>query len=166
MTEGVVKAHSFVRVLINFSPTVCGNYYERVFCIVRNHKVLFVDLMGTCFDILTKPIPLQQRHIDNFRTKVIMGSHKKMVSKHQAKIKSEEFIMTHDSLSLEMDTVTEEEGTQVYDSHNFEANQTTLHKEMLQSNTSELKDLKFSNEFLDFGFTLHGSISDDREFTL
>jgi len=78
-TEGVVKAHSFVRVKINFTPTVCGNYYERVYCIVRNHKVLYVDLMGTCFDILTKPIPLQQKHIDAFRTKVIMGTHKKKV---------------------------------------------------------------------------------------
>jgi len=39
--------------------------------------VLYVDLMGTCFDILTKPIPLMQRHIDAQRHKVIMGTHLK-----------------------------------------------------------------------------------------
>ncbi len=51
------------------------NYYERIFCIVRNHEVLYVDLIGTCYDILTKPIPLMQRHIDIYRHKVIMGIH-------------------------------------------------------------------------------------------
>jgi len=44
---------------------------------VRNHKVLYVDLIGTCYDILTKPVPLSQRHVDAFRHKVIMGVHKK-----------------------------------------------------------------------------------------
>lgn len=33
---------------------------------------------------------------------------------------------------------------------------------MLQSNTAELRDLKFSNEYIDFGFTLNGSLSEDR----
>lgn len=85
MTEGVVKAHSFVRVKINFTPTVCGNYYERVYCIVRNHKVCYVDLMGTCFDILTKPIPLQQKHVNSFRGKVVHGQHKKQHAKTKLK---------------------------------------------------------------------------------
>jgi len=77
-TEGVVKPHSFCRIIISFNPQVCGNYYDRVFCIVRNHKVLYVDLVGTCFDILTKPVPLMQRHVDAYRHKVIMGAHKKL----------------------------------------------------------------------------------------
>ena len=34
------------------------NYYERIFCVVRNHSVLFVDLIGVSYDILTKPIPI------------------------------------------------------------------------------------------------------------
>lgn len=37
---------------------------------------------------------------------------------------------------------------------------------MLQSITSETRDLKFSNEFLDFGFTLHGSLSESRQIAL
>ena len=39
--------------------------------------MLFVDLMGTCFDILTKPLPLMQRHVDAQRHKVVMGNHLK-----------------------------------------------------------------------------------------
>jgi len=65
---------------VNFSPKKTGNFYERVFCIVRNHKVLYVDLIGTCFDILTKPIPLMQRHIDVYRHKVTMGAHNKIAA--------------------------------------------------------------------------------------
>jgi len=44
---------------------------------VRNHSVLYVDLIGTCYDILTKPVPLMQRHVDIYRHKVIMGIHNK-----------------------------------------------------------------------------------------
>lgn len=48
---------------------------------VRHHRVLYVDLMGACFDILTKPVPLLQRHVDVYRHKVIMGAHNKPSSK-------------------------------------------------------------------------------------
>ncbi len=77
VTEGIVKPMSSVRVIINFNPASKGNFYERVFCMVKSHKVLYVDLIGTCYDVLTKPIPLSQRHVDTFRHKVIMGAHKK-----------------------------------------------------------------------------------------
>lgn len=73
-----MKPHSQTRIVINFSPKKTGNFYERVFCIVRNHKVLYVDLLGTSFDILTKPIPLLQRHIDVYRHKVTMGANNKV----------------------------------------------------------------------------------------
>jgi len=45
---------------------------------VRNHYVLYVDLIGTCYDVLTKPMPLMQRHVDIFRHKVIMGVHNRL----------------------------------------------------------------------------------------
>ena len=88
MTEGVVKRQASQRIIITFSPQRTGNYYERIFCLIKNHKVLFVDLIGTCYDILTKPIPLSQRHIDTYRHKVIMGAHRKF---HQASKDIDEF---------------------------------------------------------------------------
>ena len=57
-TQGTVKPNSFTRIIVTFNPNKTGNFYERVFCVVRNHKLLVVDLIGTCFDILTKPVPL------------------------------------------------------------------------------------------------------------
>ena len=35
-----------------------------------------MDLIGTCYDLLHRPYPLHQRHVDMFRHKVIMGSYK------------------------------------------------------------------------------------------
>jgi len=93
---GTVKPHSAQRIIVNFSPLKTGNYYERVFCVIRNHRVLYVDLMGTCFDILTKPVPLMQRHVDVFRHKVIMGAHKRFAQK-----KKTNFENTQNSTGLE-----------------------------------------------------------------
>lgn len=76
-TEGTVQPHSQARIIIEFYPQATTNYYERVFCVVRNHQILYVDLIGTCFDVLTKPMPLMQRHVDIYRHKVIMGVHNK-----------------------------------------------------------------------------------------
>jgi nicotinamide riboside kinase len=67
-----------VRIIIEFYPQKTTNYYERVFCVVRNHQILYVDLIGTCYDVLNKPMPLMQRHIDIYRHKVIMGIHNRV----------------------------------------------------------------------------------------
>jgi hypothetical protein len=77
-TEGVIKPFSFARIIVTWQPPTIGNFYERVFCLVRNHKVLYVDMMGTCFDILTKPLPINQQHVNSHRSKVIMGYHKQL----------------------------------------------------------------------------------------
>ena len=39
-----------------------------------------MDLLGTCYDLLHKPYPIYQRHVDMFRHKVIMGTYKGTVS--------------------------------------------------------------------------------------
>lgn len=54
---------------------------------------MYVDLMGTCYDVLNKPMPLMQRHVDIYRHKVIMGVHTK-----QRRDKNGEAIALHDSL--------------------------------------------------------------------
>jgi hypothetical protein len=36
-TEGTVQPHSQARIIIEFYPQTTTNYYERVFCVVRNH---------------------------------------------------------------------------------------------------------------------------------
>lgn len=56
--------------------------------------------MGTCFDVLTKPMPLMQRHVDIYRHKVIMGIHKKLRNdKYSMKGTQELPLMTTDNLN-------------------------------------------------------------------
>ena len=112
------------------------SYYERVFCVVRNHVCLYVDLIGTCFDILEKPMPLMQRHIDIFRHKVIMGVHNKI-----RKEKDVDFESTYDGGDAR--------------SHNFSSmdleinqeipidnpTQVVLHKEMFLNITDEKQEI-------------------------
>ncbi|KAL4441714.1 hypothetical protein ABPG74_008711 [Tetrahymena malaccensis] len=71
--KGVIKDHSYVRMLVKFVPrhTIC--YYQRVFCVISNHKVIYADFLGTCYDLLFKPLPLVQQQIDSFRKRVIEG---------------------------------------------------------------------------------------------
>eukprot|EP00825_Cyclidium_porcatum_P019922 TRINITY_DN22798_c0_g1_i3.p1 TRINITY_DN22798_c0_g1~~TRINITY_DN22798_c0_g1_i3.p1 ORF type:complete len:218 (-),score=41.59 TRINITY_DN22798_c0_g1_i3:59-712(-) len=71
--RGKINPKQYERIIVNFVPkhTIC--YYERMFCIVRNHTLLYLDLIGTCYDLLIKPIPLLQKHIDAFRRRVVEG---------------------------------------------------------------------------------------------
>ena len=35
--------------------------------------LLYVDLIGTCYDLIIRPVPLMQVHVDTFRKRVIEG---------------------------------------------------------------------------------------------
>ena len=39
-TKGVIQPKSNSRIIVYFNPTHTVNYYERIFCIVRNHQIL------------------------------------------------------------------------------------------------------------------------------
>lgn len=155
MTEGMVKPNASQRIIITFSPQRTGNYYERIFCLVKNHRVLFVDLLGTCYDVLTKPIPLSQRHIDTYRHKVIMGAHKK------AQIVVKDIDGLEDSL---MDS-----GMDV-DLHLEipidDPNQVILHKEMLYDSAAQAREIRLSEGSVNFAFTENGRLSESRQLTL
>ena len=124
---------------------------------VRNHSVLYVDLIGTCYDILTKPIPLMQRHVDIYRHKVIMGIHNK-----QRKLEYGE-----DKQGLTAQGTSFEDEVEI----NLEIpiddpNQVVLHKEMFLEMVSENRDLKLREEFLDFAYTECGRVSDGKMITI
>lgn len=72
-TKGQIQPLSNIRILVYFSPLHTVSYYERIFCIVKNHQILYIDLLGTCYDLLEKPLAIQQSHVDLFRKRVIEG---------------------------------------------------------------------------------------------
>lgn len=71
--RGTVSRNSSKKIVIEFRPRNTIAYYERVYCLVRHHTLLFVDLIGTCYDLLIRPVPLLQSHVDSFRKRVVEG---------------------------------------------------------------------------------------------
>ena len=143
-TEGVIKAKSNTRLVIYFSPKETVSYYQRVFCIVKNHLVLYLDLIGTCYDILQRPLPLSQKDIEAFRNHVLMGTMQKLVETAPTLMNQSLENVFAVSAEIPMD----------------EPNQIALHKEMFQ----ELRErmVAISEEFLDFKFTPNGRVSEGR----
>lgn len=137
----MIKPHSQARIIIEFYPRATANYYERVFCVVRNHYVLYVDLVGTCYDVLTKPMPLMQRHIDIYRHKVIMGIHNRLRKDKMGELGDEMESATNlSSMDLEINQEIPID----------DPSQVVLHKEMFANVTVENRDISLSCEFIDF----------------
>lgn len=158
VTEGVVPARGSVRVIITFNPQGAINYYERVFCLVRNHSLLYLDLIGTCYKEEQKPLPLMQRHVEIFRYKVIMGIHYK-----QKKIKDSE----GDEESInDMDMNTYDEETKLNLEVPIDDPNHVLHKEMFLENDSQYRDVAIHQQYLDFNYCEHGKFSEAQTITL
>jgi hypothetical protein len=161
-----IKPHSSQRIVVNFKPSRTGNYYERVFCVVRNHRVLYVDLMGSCFDILTKPVPLLQRHVDIYRHKVIMGAHNKKSSKaKKTQLASELMDATlNDRTLISMNDTGADMDFQL-EIPIDDPSQVILHKEMLQLCSNDKRELQLSTDSIDFAFTNSGRQSEAKHLT-
>ena len=114
--------------------------------------MLYVDLIGTSFDVLTKPVPLSQRHIDTYRHKVIMGAHRKaLVTKDHLEESLMDSAMDVDlHLEIPID----------------DPNQVVLHKEMLLGSAAATRELRLSDEAINFNFTENGRLSESRQLTL
>lgn len=147
-TEGVINAKSNTRLVIYFGPKETVSYYQRVFCVVKNHMILYIDLIGTCYDILQRPMPLSQKDIEAFRSHVLMGSIHKLVETAPSLMNQPIENVFAVSAEIPMD----------------EPNQIALHKEMFQ----ELKDrmVAISEESIDFGFTYSGRTSEGRNLVV
>lgn len=126
--------------------------------------MLHVDLIGACFDILTKPVPLMQRHVDIFRHKVIMGIHNR-----QRKLEPSASlgVLSEGEKGFAIGTAFEDE----LEINNNEIpiddpNEVVLHKEMLLEPSSNKRDVRVMEEFLDFNFAEFGRLSESRPITL
>lgn len=116
--------------------------------------MLYVDLIGACYDILVKPIPLMQRHVDIFRHKVIMGLHNKPKRKEGGLLDMDETGGIDEEVEINLEIPIDD------------PNQVVLHKEMFLEVTSEKRDLKLREDYLDFSFTQFGRVSDSKAVVL
>ena len=109
-----------------------------------------MDLIGTCYDVLTKPIPLSQRHIDTYRHKVIMGAHRKAYANKDLEAGEDSLMDSALDVDLHLEIPIDD------------PNQTVLHKEMLLGPSAENREIRLSEESINFHFTESGRLSDSR----
>lgn len=99
-----------------------------------------------------------QRHVDIYRHKVIMGIHNKLRKNDMNE--NEKMGNTGHGTSFE------EEVEINLEIPIDDPNQVVLHKEMFLESTSENRDLKLREDYIDFGFTECGRVSEGKTITL
>lgn len=177
--KGIIPANSNSRIIVKFNPRATMPYYERVYCIVRHHSVLYLDLLGTCYDLLIKPLPILQSHVDQFRGRVIEGRLNKIDFKYlensMISIKNGMGALNKSGISQLSQSITKENpqaADELIDKegageiHENNENQIMLHKELFQENKSDKRILLISEEFLDFGFCEFMTISGTRDVVI
>ena len=63
----------YIDMVVTFKPIVPCNYYKRVYILLKNQQPVFIDLLGTCYDLKLRPAPFSQRHVDAYRAREADG---------------------------------------------------------------------------------------------
>jgi hypothetical protein len=63
----------YIDMIVTFKPTVPCNYYKRVYILLKNQQPVYIDLLGTCYDLKLRPAPFSQRHVDAYRAREASG---------------------------------------------------------------------------------------------
>ena len=150
VTEGVIPAKSNARVNVTFRPYETMIYYQRVFCIIRNHSLFPIDLFGSCHDLLIKMPLLDMKQIEYFRMKELKGLFFNTVDK-----KVELFDKLNNSeKNLEDELI----------NNNLSIPNTNqqpqLHKEMFWESFSNTRLISFDTDLVDFNFVQSGAVSE------
>lgn len=77
-SEGRVTKNSVKKVKITFNEKIPGNYWKRIFCIIKGHWVLYIDCYASVKDVLKRPIPIHvflrnQQNKENTNLQNIQG---------------------------------------------------------------------------------------------
>ena len=148
--EGEVERRANTRLNITFRPYETKVYYERVFCIVRNHILISIDLYGSCHDLLTKPLLIEQKFIDIFRYKILNGLYFN-ADAAGAEANENEFI---EKITRSLVNKSGKDVEYEYTS------QLQLHKELFWESTANTRMISFDTEFIDFRFVSCGKSSE------
>ena len=63
----------YIDMVVTFKPTVACNYYKRIYILLKNQQPVYIDLLGTCYDLKLRPAPFSQRHVDAYRAREASG---------------------------------------------------------------------------------------------
>ena len=151
ITEGIIPAKSNVRVNVTFRPYETMIYYQRVFCLIRNHSLFPIDLFGSCHDLLIKTPLLDIKQIEFFRMKELKGL---FFNSNEKKVELFDKL-TNNEKNITEDLINDNNG-------NIKINnqQPQLHKEMFWETFSETRLISFDTDLIDFNFVGSGNVSE------
>jgi len=154
VTEGIIPGKSNVRINVTFRPYETIMYYQRVFCLIRNHSLFPIDLFGSCHDLLIKTPLLDLKQIEIFRFKELKGL---FFNNKEKKIE------LFDSLTNNEKKITEDlnnDNDNIKINANSNNQQPQLHKEMFWEAFSKTRLISFDTDLIDFNFVHNGTVSE------
>ena len=150
VNEGVIPAKSNARVNVTFRPFETMIYYQRVFCLIRNHSLFPIDLFGSCHDLLIKTPLLDMKQIEYFRLKELKG-----LFFNSADKKIEMFDkLTNNEKNIDEELFNNNGNIQINNQ------QPQLHKEMFWETFSNTRLISFDTDLIDFNFVQSGTVSE------
>jgi hypothetical protein len=126
-------------------------YYQRVFCIIRNHSLFPIDLFGSCHDLLIKTPLLDMKQIELFRLKELKGLFFNTIDKK---------VELFDKLNNTEKNITDELINDIGNESNINNQQPQLHKEMFWETFSNTRMISFDTDLIDFNFVQSGTVSE------
>ena len=164
VNEGIIPAKSNVRVNVTFRPYETMAYYQRIFCLIRNHSLFPIDLMGSCHNLLTKTPLLDMKQIEIFRMKELKGVYFSNTDKKKLEIyeslNEEEKKDLNGEINIENNTNTEIVNKKISNQ------QPQLHKEMFWEAFSNTRLISFNTDLIDFNFVHSGTVSEPQILTV
>ena len=151
VTEGIIPAKSNIRVNVTFRPYETMIYYQRIFCLIRNHSLFPIDLFGSCHDLLIKTPLLDMKQIEYFRLKELKGL---FFNSNEKKVELFDKL-TNNEKNITEDLINDNNGKIKINNQ-----QPQLHKEMFWETYSETRLISFDTDLIDFNFVESGNVSE------
>ena len=155
VTEGIIPPKSNIRVNATFKPYETIVYYQRVFCIIKNHILFSIDLFGSCHNLLTKTPLIEYSQIEMFRYKELKGF---FFNNNNNKSKLDMFDKTNKNFSINSNESDNKED--IKRANVLNSQQTQLHKEMFWEPYSPTRLISFDTDLIDFNYMQDGSVSE------
>ena len=151
--QGTIRPHTNLRVNITFKPNQTTLFYEKIYIISKNHAIFSLDLYGSCHDLLNKTMLLNQKFIEQFRNRLLIGEF--FVNNIKYKL-NENNINNNENIKIDAGNSLSSLLKTDYLGNNL---QLQLQKELLWETTSETRIISFSQEHIDFNYVGIGETS-------
>ena len=168
--KGIINALGYVKIIVKFLPSRPLNYYQRIFCFIRNQDLFYFDLYGSCRNLFMRPEPLNnyldfqdskleksgirfkkpKRFKNTFDKSLMASSFKKYEKENTNQNENSQCLNTNFKSEKKNTSMISESDLVLIRNYEFDDQKSTfdfLMKELDYKNNL----FNFSEEFLDFG---------------